>query len=200
MEPPLSETHRLHSLNSYEILDTAPEEAFDRLTRLAADLFDAPVALISLIDADRQWVKSGVGTDQSEWPRAIAFCAHAIGLEAEAVMIVEDATLDPRFKDHPQVTGGPRIRFYAAAVLTSPSGHNLGTLCVMDDRTRPRLTGAEVERLRALAHIAVDELELGRVRRRAAQAQQTLERLAGMAGEEPPPADEASAEGFRRAG
>ncbi|WP_426012413.1 PAS domain S-box protein [Caulobacter sp. DWR2-3-1b2] len=159
------EARRLRDLQDYGVLDTSPDIAFDRLTRLAADLFDVPIALVSLTDADRQWYKSRVGLDICSSPREEAFCAHAITLEPNAVMVVEDASLDPRFASYPSVVGDMGVRFYIGAVLTSPQGFNLGTLCIVDMKPRPRPTERELDRLRALAGIAVDELERVRVTR-----------------------------------
>ena len=133
----LAEEARLRALESYSVLDTAPEEAFDRLTQLAADLFDAPMAMVSLIDAERQWFKSHHGVEADSTPRSVSFCAHAIELDAGEAMVVPDATSDPRFADNPLVMGTPNIRFYAGAVLTSSDGYNLGTLCVIDNKARP---------------------------------------------------------------
>lgn len=157
---PVNEAGRLRTLDRYAILDTPPEASFDRITRMASTVFGAPIALVSLIDADRQWFKSRQGLDAEETPREQAFCAHAI-LEAEP-FVVEDATTDARFIDNPLVTGAPDIRFYAGAPLTAPDGHNLGTLCVID--RAPRSFGAEQRRLLAdFAAMVVDELELRRL-------------------------------------
>ena len=182
MENPAEEA-RLRALESYGVLDTAPEEAFDRLTELAADLFDAPMALVSLIDAERQWFKSRYGVEADSTPRSIAFCAHAIALDADAALVVPDATSDPRFCDNPLVTGDPNVRFYAGAVLTGSDGHNLGTLCVLDDRARPAPSEADLRRLKILARMVVDELELRRATRIAAEKTSILdmaERLSGL--------------------
>jgi PAS domain S-box-containing protein len=177
----MRETARLGRLLDYDVLDTAPEHSFDRLTRLAAELFDAPIALVSLIDAERQWFKSRHGLDATETPRDQAFCAHAIDLEARGALVVADATLDPRFLDNPLVTGDPKIRFYAGAVLTSPEGFNLGTLCVIDTKSRPAPSAKEVERLKILAGIVVDELELRRATRSADEKRRQLELAERMA-------------------
>jgi|GEM_PF-1256108 len=127
---PPNEAARLQALRDYDILDTAPERAFDRITRLAATVFDAPIATVSLVDAERQWFKSSVGLDVCETHRDGSFCSHAI--LTDAVMIVPDATEDPRFAANPLVTGAPHIRFYAGAPLRSASGFNLGTVCIID--------------------------------------------------------------------
>jgi signal transduction histidine kinase/ActR/RegA family two-component response regulator len=169
------EQSRLQALLGYRVLDTPADPAFDRLTALAADLFDAPIALVSLIDDERQWFKSRVGLDECQTPRDHAFCAHAIQLDPGSVMVVEDAALDPRFAQNPLVTGAPGIRFYAGAVLTSPSGHNLGALCVMDTKPRPEgLSDKDAARLRSLAQVVVDELELARATRQAVEQRRLL--------------------------
>ncbi len=158
------EAQRLRALEAYRILDTAPDAAFDRLTALAADLFNAPVALVSLIDADRQWFKSRHGVDAESAPRSLAFCAHAIELGPNATMVVEDARRDSRFLANPLVTGDPNIRFYAGATLTGADGFNLGTLCVLDTEPRPTPSAEEIRRLETLARAVVGELELHRLR------------------------------------
>ena len=179
-----NEARRIRELQSYGILDTSPDEAFDRVTRLASDLFDAPIALVSLIDEGRQWFKSRVGLNDCSTPRGEAFCSTAIELGPDALMIVEDATLDSRFADYPAVTGDLGVRFYAGAVLTSPDGFNLGTLCVIDTKPRPRPSERELERLRALARIVVAELErlrVSRVRWEQAHLLQLAETMSGVA-------------------
>jgi phosphoribosyl 1,2-cyclic phosphodiesterase/CheY-like chemotaxis protein len=129
---PEDEEQRLADLRQLGILDTRPEERFDRLTRLAAAVFDVPMAMVSLVDRDRQWLKSTRGMGIRETSREVSFCAHAI-LRRE-VMVVPDALLDPRFADNPFVSGEPRIRFYAGCPLFTPSGSCVGTLCVLDTR------------------------------------------------------------------
>ena len=169
---PLDEECRLDCLAQYEILDTPDEERFDRVTGIAAHLFDMPIALVSLIDRNRQWFKSRVGLEERELPRDLAFCAHAI--LSDDVMIVPDAADDPRVADNPLVLQSPHIRFYAGAPLINPEGFALGTLCLVDFRLRPDFDQAKVERLRGLAAIVVDELELMQQRRRAERSNQLL--------------------------
>lgn len=156
---PNNETRRLRVLWQYDVLDTVPEEVFDDLTDLASYICEAPIALISLVDEDRQWFKSRVGVTIKETARDISFCAHAI--LGQGLFIVADATKDPRFKDNPLVTGPQRIRFYAGAPLITPDGHALGTLCVLDKKPR-RLRPQQEQALRVLAHHVVSQLELRR--------------------------------------
>ncbi|MET3666054.1 PAS domain S-box protein [Caulobacter sp. 1776] len=178
----LRETQRMAALRSYKVLDTPADAAIDRLAKLAGSLFDAPIALVSLVSRERQWFKARVGLDACGTPRSQAFCAHAIAMGPGAVMVVEDAALDPRFADLPLVTGPSRIRFYAGATLTTKDGHNLGALCVMDTKPRPRPSDAELERLQLLAGIVVDEFELARAYRLTAEKQRLLELAESMAG------------------
>jgi phosphoribosyl 1,2-cyclic phosphodiesterase/DNA-binding response OmpR family regulator len=152
---PEDEDRRLASLRALRILDTEPEDRFDRITRLASALFNVPVALISLIDENRQWFKSCYGLNMTETPRDAAFCAHVV-YDREPI-IVPDAFLDARFADNPLVINEPRIRFYAGCPLIIDDGACIGTLCVFD--TRPRsLEGAELARLHDLADLAVQEI------------------------------------------
>lgn len=133
-EFPPDEQTRLNTLHSLNILDTLPEERFDRLTRMAQRMFGVSMALITLVDAHRQWFKSNQGAPGSEAPRNVSFCGHAI--LADAAMVVPDARLDPRFYDNPMVTGGPQIRFYAGYPLKAGNGSKLGTLCILDPQPR----------------------------------------------------------------
>ena len=156
---PVDEQERIAALHGLGVLDSAPEERFDRLTRLAKDRFKAPIALVSLVDTDRQWFKSVQGLDVSETARESAFCAHAI-LD-DSILVIPDATTDPRFADNPLVTGAPDIRFYAGAPLTSVEGHALGTLCVIDTEARD-WTDDDSRALRDLADTVESELNQAR--------------------------------------
>ena len=155
----VDEAARLAELTGYRILDTEPERNFDDLTLLASHICGTPIALITLVDANRQWFKSRVGVSTTETSRAISFCTHAI--EQRELFIVRDATEDARFRDNPQVTGDPHIRFYAGAPLVTPEGHALGTLCVVD-RVARTLTPEQIESLEALRRQAQALLELRR--------------------------------------
>jgi CheY-like chemotaxis protein len=152
---PADEERRLAALHRLGILDTLPEERFDRLTRVAAALFDVPIVLVSLVDHERQWLKSHYGVEQNEVPRELSFCAHTI-LRNE-VMLVPDALLDPRFAENPLVTSAPRVRFYAGCPLVVPEGSCVGTLCLID--TRPHhLTEARIGLLQDLGSLVQQEL------------------------------------------
>ncbi len=157
---PTDEDARLRALASYSVLDTPPEEAYNDLVQLAAQVCGVPVALISLIDDQRQWFKARIGMEVPQTPREHAFCAHAI-LRPDDIMEVPDATQDPRFAANPLVTAEGGIRFYAGAPLVTPAGAALGTLCIIDQVPR-RLTPAMAQALKALARQAVRLLELRR--------------------------------------
>ena len=168
---PPDEERRLAVLESYCVLDTPAESGFDNITRLAQHFFGTRIALVSLIDRNRQWFKSRIGLDVEETHRDLAFCAHAI-LD-DGVLVVPDATKDPRFAGNPLVTGEPNIRFYAGAPLVA-DGHKLGTLCVIDDTPRGGFDAREAETLTQLARLVVDELELRREVTRRQQAEAEL--------------------------
>ena len=151
------EEERLSELKSFEILDTPSEKIYDQITSLASVMCDTPIALVSLVDKDRQWFKSTLGLDATETPRSVSFCSHAI--LQEDIMEIKDATLDERFKNNPLVKGDPNIKFYAGAPLITPRGHRVGTLCVIDSRPH-ELTPEQKNGLKILARQVVDQLEL----------------------------------------
>ncbi len=155
---PIDEGQRLAALRRYAILDTPPEESFDQLTRFASQLCNTPIALVSLIDHNRQWFKSRVGLDVPETSRDLAFCAHAI-LQPDELFEVQDAARDPRFHDNPLVVGQPDIRFYAGVPLVDPGGNALGTLCVID-RVPRSLTALQREGLRVLGRSVINQIAL----------------------------------------
>ncbi len=154
---PANENERMAALLDLKILDTAPEEVFDRITRLAAHIIDAPVVLMTFLDEDRNWFKSKIGVDFADSPRNISFCGHAI--HNDEVMMVPDAQEDERFADNPLVAEMPNVRFYAGAPLILSDGIRLGTLCAFDMQPRV-LSDEQIGALRDLASVAVDELDL----------------------------------------
>ncbi|WP_273205544.1 GAF domain-containing protein [Marinobacter subterrani] len=158
---PPDEAHRLSALDELALLDTPPEERFDRLTRLAARTLDAPIALVSLVDSNRQWFKSRHGLDAPETARDVSFCGHAI--LREEPLIIENALNDERFHDNPLVTGTPNIRFYAGAPLHDRHGHRVGTLCVIDRKPRS-FANEDKAMLRDLANLVEREFVLGEMR------------------------------------
>jgi len=152
---PQDEGVRLKALRSLDVLDTPSEERFDRLTRLAKRMFDVPIALVSLVDENRQWFKSCIGLDVSETPRDISFCGHAI--LGNEIFIIPDAIKDERFSDNPLVLNEPYIRFYAGCPLRYLDGSTLGTLCIID--TQPKVLNEEdLDALKDLAELAEHEL------------------------------------------
>jgi len=155
---PSNEQARLAELYRFDLLDTVPEAAFDRLTTLAAEVFDAPYSVVTLVDKNRHWFKSASGMPRGEIPREKGFCGHTI--MTEEVMVVADATMDLRFAADPIVSGEAGIRFYAGAPLILSSGFRIGTLCVMDTVARPDgLSRQEVSILEQMAQLVVREIE-----------------------------------------
>jgi adenylate cyclase len=154
---PANETERLAALYSLHILDTPAEERFDRVTRLALQLFNVPIAYVSILDANRQWFKSACGIDRGQTDRAISFCGHAI-MQNEP-LIIPDALLDDRFYDNPLVTDDPKLRFYAGCPLQTASGHKVATLCI-GDRCPREFAVEQINVLKALAAIAEDQINL----------------------------------------
>ena len=159
MESAANERARLVVLKSYDILDTPSEEVFDEFARLAASIVGTPIALISLVDGNRQWFKAKVGLALSETPRDVAFCAHAIG--SADIFVIPDALKDERFVHNPLVTDGPKLRFYAGAPLITSEGQALGTLCVIDYVPR-ELTPEQRDALQILSRHVMAQLDLRR--------------------------------------
>lgn len=158
--PPDAEAQRLAALKDLVVLDSPPEPLFDTITRMASEICGTPIALISLIDEERQWFKANVGLEGvHETPRNIAFCAHAI--HQDSLMEVSDASRDPRFSNNPLVTGDPHIRFYAGAPLRLSSGAKAGTLCVID-RSEKQLDAFQVRTLSMLAEMVSQALVMRR--------------------------------------
>ena len=164
-----NEDSRLRALSSYNILDTLPEKDFDDIVRLVCTICSVPTALISFVDADRQWFKARTGMAVDQTPRDMSFCAHALG--RQTLLIVPDTALDDHFAANPLVTDGPQVRFYAGAPLVTPEGESLGTLCVLDSKPRT-LTDEQQEALLILSRQVMAQLEL---RRRIAQQQRTMQ-------------------------
>lgn len=167
---------RLAALKSYAVLDTPVEAIFDDITRIAAMICQTPIALISLVDSERQWFKSVVGLPVTETPVAVSFCAQAI--MAESILVVPDTLRDERFRENPLVVGDPKIRYYAGAPLIGQDGHALGTVCVID--RRPRLLHRD--QLDALAALARQTVALLELRRSVAELARLRASVGGAAG------------------
>ncbi len=179
MKPPVltQEAKRLEALRQYHILDTPAEQVYDDITALAAFICDVPIALISLVEENRQWFKSKVGLAVSETSRDVSFCAHAIA--QPDILIIHDALADERFAQNPLVTCAPNIRFYAGAPLITPSGDALGTLCVIDHQPR-ELSAVQLKTLEALARQVVMQLELQRTAAQLADSLQKIKLMEGL--------------------
>lgn len=163
---PANEKERLAALDRYRILDTPSERAYDDITRLAAFICQAPIALISFVDANRQWFKSRTGLDTRETHRDLAFCAYSIF--EPGLLVVPDASADDRFRDNPLVMHPPHIRFYAAAPLLTSDNYALGSLCVIDRQPR-ELTAEQEEALECLSRQVIDQLEFRQLARSLAK-------------------------------
>ena len=172
---PTNESARLSALARYRILDTAPEQVFDDIARLASVVCGTPMALVSLVDKHRRWTKAAVGIAAREVPRECSFCAHAIN-KPDEVMVVPDTTRDERFSANPMVRDEPHLRFYAGAPLVTPDGFALGTLCVVDRRKR-ELTPVQQDALRVLANQVMMLLEQRRILSDLALRLETAQRL-----------------------
>lgn len=175
-----AERLRLETLREYRIMDTPPEAAFDRVTKMVADLYGVPITLVSLVDDCRQWFKSAHGLDATETPREISFCQYVVA-EGQPV-VVTDVLGDPRFRDNPLVTGDLHVRFYAGVPLRAYNGAILGTLCLIDREERAPLTATELERLEDFAGIIMAEADLRRIVGERDEAKRTLERALDFSG------------------
>lgn len=174
---PDNEAKRLEALRRYRILDSAPEQEFDDPVQIASFVCETPIALITLLDSNRQWFKAGVGLNITETPREHAFCTYTI--LGEETMIVTDATLDVRFASNPFVTSAPHIRFYAGAPLIDREGNALGSLCVIDRHPR-HLTPGHYKTLEALARQIVQQLEMRQTSTDLATALANIKTLNGL--------------------
>jgi len=171
---PADEAVRLAALRRLDILDTAPEGAYDDIVLLASHICETPIAAVNFIDGERQWSKAGIGLAEVSQPREASLCAHTV-LSPQGLTVVPEVRADARFADHPLVVGDPHLRFYAGAPLVTPSGEALGTLCVAD-RVPRSLTPAQAAALAALARQVMAQLELRRHRARLEHANAVLAR------------------------
>ena len=153
---PINEQNRLDALNSYEILDTAYEQEYNNFVEIASQICGTNIALISLVDENRQWFKSNIGLNVKETSRDISFCGHAINLPDD-IFLVPDARLDKRFSDNPLVTGEPRIVFYAGVPLIDDNGYALGTICVLDSAPK-KLSENQIKALKILSRQVIQSL------------------------------------------
>ncbi len=167
----------MSALRRYQVLDTVAEQAFDEIVKVASYIFKTPIALISLVDEDRQWFKSKVGLAASETSRDLAFCAYT--MQQRNVLAVEDATKDSRFADNALVIGDPSIRFYAGSPLVTPDGFGLGSLCVIDRAPR-KIDDSQKEILQSLAKMVMTTLELRRVSNQLVGEIERVKTLSGM--------------------
>ena len=174
-----NEARRIHALKSYQILDTLPESDYDDITKIASEICNVPITLISLIDDNRQWFKSKIGLSTAETERDISFCGHAI-LDPSNPLIVEDARKDIRFADNPLVTNSPNIAFYAGIPLVDHDGFALGTLCAIDDHPR-QLNLNQIESLKALARQVVLLFELRKNKIELEEKNEYLNRFTAIA-------------------
>ena len=175
---PANEAERLKALHDYGILDSAPEREYDDLANLAAHIAQTPIAVVSLVDANRQWFKSCIGLDLSGTSRKVSFCAHAI-LNPDEPLVVCDTSEDPRFAQNPLVVGKPRVRFYAGFPLVGAAGLPLGTLCVIDHIPR-QLNPLQRTLLATLSRQVTALMELRRVSQGLARALEEVKTLEGL--------------------
>ncbi len=174
---PAHEAERLAALHRYKVLDSDPEQTYDDITKLASHICGAPIAFVSLVDAERQWFKAKLGLTQQQTPRDEAFCAYTV--LGPDTFVVEDAAKDERFAVNPLVTGDPHVRFYAGAPLLTAEGHAIGSMCVIDHRPRQFPTDQR-EALERLARLVIANLELRRASADLAQALEHVKTLSGM--------------------
>ena len=177
-DTPINELHRLQSLNEHELLDTLPEDLYDDITRIATEITGTPISAITLVDKHRQWFKSKQGLVDSETPREVSFCAHAIN-KPDEVFIVQDARYDERFFDNPLTTGEPHVIFYAGVPIKDSKENALGTLCVIDSRPR-ELSDQQLEGLKALANLVKAHFELRKTKMDLEKAQDDLKMVQSL--------------------
>lgn len=179
MKPPIpsNEAARLEALRRYRVMDTPKEQAYDDITQLAAFICGTPIALMTLVDTERQWFKSKQGLAGTQTPRDQAFCAHTIF--QSRLLVVEDATQDERFATNPLVTADPHIRFYAGTPLLTPDGFGLGSLCVIDRQPR-KLSSEQASALESLGRMVIRQLELRRASADLASAAENIKILSGL--------------------
>lgn len=170
---PNNEDERLHALREYSILDTLPEQDFEDITKIASEICQTPIALITLVDSDRQWFKSNHGLNVTETPRDYAFCAHAINNPNE-ILTVKDSREDIRFVDNPLVNGYPNVIFYAGVPLVNPAGFSLGTICVIDNKPR-ELSEKQLDSLRSLSNQVVRLFEFRRMNKMLQESQKEIQ-------------------------
>lgn len=177
---PADDVYRLMALRSLDLLDTAPDQAFDDIVQLAAAMFDVPICLVSLVDEQRQWFKARVGIDATETSREFSFCAHAIN--RDETLVVLNALEDARFAENPLVIGPPNIRFYAGAPITLPNGYRIGTLCLISLQVRACFDDREIGLLRRFANLVVDVIGQRALTVELVREQQEVERRGLMLG------------------
>lgn len=175
---PENEADRIKALLEYKILDTLPEEVYDDITRIASEIMGTSIALLNLVDKERQWTKSNYGLETTDTPRELAFCPHAI-LNPYEVMIVEDARYDERFHDNPLTTGAPNIVFYAGVPIINDEGFALGSLCVIDSRPRT-MPENKIMALQALAKLVQTHFELRKTKLELERIHQELKTITGL--------------------
>lgn len=175
---PRDEEKRLAALRALGLLDSPADKAFDEIVELTRLLLDVPMALVSLVDSDRQWFKAAAGVGVCETSRSVSFCAHAI--HEDDVFVVPDASFDPRFHDNPLVAGEPHIRFYAGFPLRLPSGHRIGTLCALSPVAREEFDAAGRRKMQLLGGLVLDAIELRTARAEIARGRVAIDRHSAL--------------------